>query len=165
MSQQSIYCPSGPRWKGKNFTPETSSCCEACLLPSSEQTRCHVEDHLTSVIVSRESNLLVVLLLFLLLLLIVVLLEALQASDSNSVQIPHAILADPSATLGVLLEDANALEALNSLALDVGRRGDVVLGTVALVLGASVVLGQRTDTDRLAQVDVASEGGYEVGEQ
>lgn len=65
------------------------------------------------------TSLLVVLLVIVVLLFVVLLLlEALEACNGNSVQISHTILADPSTSLGVLLQNADSLKSLNSLSLD-----------------------------------------------
>ena len=85
----------------------------------------------------------------------------------NPIQISHAGLRDPPAALAAapflvlldLLHDAEFLQRLQDLAVDGAGRVDVVRGPRAAVLGAAVRLAQPAHADRLAQVDVAGDGG------
>lgn len=105
------------------------------------------------------SLLLLVLLLLRLLLGLLLLLLALGLEDGggDTVKVTHAVLRDLAATVGVGLKDTNLLEGLDNRALDTGGRVAVVAGAdTAAVLGA-VELGEGTDTDVLAEVDVAGD--------
>ncbi|KAI3492262.1 hypothetical protein L1887_43288 [Cichorium endivia] len=89
--------------------------------------------------------------------------DCLEAGDGDTVKVTHAILRDATATLGVLLENTNALKTLDDLALHGARGVGVVRGAEAAVGGTTVELSQMADTDSLAQVDVAGErGGADV---
>ena len=99
--------------------------------------------------------LLVVLLVLVLILLLLTL--SLKAGNSDSVKVSLAVLRDPSATLGVLLEDTDTLKALDDLALNRARGVGVVRGAESSVRGTTVQLSQSTDTNSLAQVNVAGE--------
>lgn len=93
-------------------------------------------------------------------LLLVLLLVTLSLKDSggDAVKVTHAVLRDLAATVGVGLKDTNLLEGLDNVALDTGGRVAVVAGAdTAAVLGA-VELGEGTDTDVLAEVDVTGNG-------
>lgn len=57
-------------------------------------------------------------------------------------------------------EDTNLLERLEDLAVDGGRGINVVGGAGATVDAATVDLAKSTDTNSLADVDVASDRGY-----
>ena len=103
--------------------------------------------------------LLVLVLVLILVFILLILALRLKNSHSNAVEVTHAILRDDTATLRADLNHTNCLEALKHLALDRGRGATVVLGTEAAVLRATVELAERTDTDRLVQVDVASQRG------
>lgn len=95
-----------------------------------------------------------------LLLVILVLLLGLGGGLGDPVQIPLAGLGDASAALLlVLLEDANLLEGLHDLAVDRARGVDVLGGARAAVDGGAVHLAEAADADRLAEVDVAGDGG------
>ncbi|KAH9826133.1 hypothetical protein Tdes44962_MAKER10082 [Teratosphaeria destructans] len=94
------------------------------------------------------------------LLLILVLLLGLEGGLGDAVQVTLARLGDATTALVlVLLEDANLLEGLQDLAVDGAGGVDVVSGARAAVLGAAVGLPQAADTDGLAHVDVAGDGG------
>ena len=97
--------------------------------------------------------LLIVFLLFRLLLLLF-----LEARNCDAVEVSHAILANPSATLGVLLEHSDRLESLNNLSLNRTGRLGVLCRSESSVGSATVEFSERTDTDRLSEVDVAGEG-------
>lgn len=78
----------------------------------------------------------------------------------HTVQITLASLGDAAATLVlVLLEDANLLKRLHDLAVNGARSVDVLGGAGTTVLGGAVDLAQTANTDGLAAVDVASDGG------
>lgn len=92
--------------------------------------------------------------------LLLILLLGLSGGLGNSVQITLAGLGDAAATLVlVLLNDANLLEGLEDLAVDGAGGIDVVAGAVATVLGSAVNLAETANTDGLAEVDVAGDGG------
>lgn len=92
--------------------------------------------------------------------LLLILLLGLSGGLGNSVQITLAGLGDAAATLVlVLLNDANLLEGLEDLAVDGAGGIDVVAGAVATVLGSAVDLAETANTDGLAEVDVAGDGG------
>jgi hypothetical protein len=94
------------------------------------------------------------------LLVILILLLGLSGGLGNSVQITLAGLGDASATLLlVLLENANLLEGLHDLAVDGAGGVDVLGGARATVDGSAVDLAEAADTDGLAEVDVAGDGG------
>lgn len=83
----------------------------------------------------------------------------LEAGHGNSVQVSHTVLRDLSATLWVLLQYTNTLETLENLSLH-GTGSWRVLGWhVTTVLWATVEFPQSTNTDGLAQIDVAGERG------
>lgn len=95
---------------------------------------------------------------------LVLLLVTLSLEDSggDAVKVTHAVLRDLAATVGVSLKDTNLLEGLDDVALDTGGRVAVVAGAdTAAVLGA-VELGERADTDVLAEVDVTGNGRCNV---
>lgn len=78
----------------------------------------------------------------------------------RTVKITLASLGDPPATLVLVdLDDTNLLEGLHDLAVDAAGGGDVPRGARAPVLGGAVDLPQAADTDGLAEVDVARDGG------
>lgn len=92
--------------------------------------------------------------------LLLILLLGLSGGLGNSVQITLAGLGDAAATLVlVLLNDANLLEGLEDLAVDGAGGIDVVAGAVATVLGSAVNLAETANTNGLAEVDVAGDGG------
>jgi hypothetical protein len=94
------------------------------------------------------------------LLVILILLLSLSGGLGNSVQITLAGLGDASATLLlVLLENTNLLEGLHDLAVDGAGGVDVLGGARATVDGSAVDLAEAADTDGLAEVDVAGDGG------
>jgi len=104
---------------------------------------------------------LLVVFLFLLFLLLVLLLSlpgSLSDGSGDTVQIPLAVLGDSSSTVLGLFEDTDLLEGLADLALDAGGRITVVRGAVSATVLATVKLGEGTDTDILAEVDVTSDG-------
>jgi hypothetical protein len=59
----------------------------------------------------------------------------------------------------VRLEDTDLLESLDNVPLHTGRRVTVVAGAGAASLLGTVQLGKGTDTDVLAEVDVAGDSG------
>ena len=78
----------------------------------------------------------------------------------RTVQITLASLGDAAATLLlVLLEDANLLKRLHDLAVDGAGGVNVLGGARATVLGGTVDLAETADTNGLAEVDVAGDGG------
>jgi hypothetical protein len=94
------------------------------------------------------------------LLFILLLLLGLSSGLGNSVQITLTGLGDAAATLVlILLEDTDLLKSLHDLAVNGARGVDVVGGSVAAVLGGTVDLAETADTDGLAEVDVAGDGG------
>lgn len=58
-----------------------------------------------------------------------------------------------------MLEDTDLLEGLHDLTVDGAGGIDVVGGAGAAVLGGTVDLAETANTDGLAHVDVASDGG------
>lgn len=93
-------------------------------------------------------------------LLVILLLVSLSSGLGNTVQITLAGLGDAAATLVlVLLKDTNLLEGLHDLAVDGARGVDVLGGARAAVLGGAVDLAEAADTNSLAEVDVAGDGG------
>jgi hypothetical protein len=74
----------------------------------------------------------------------------------------HAVLRDLPAAVGSSLKDTNLLERLNNVALDTGGRVAVVGGAGTPAVGGTVQLGERSDTDRLAEVDVAGDGSCKM---
>ena len=93
-------------------------------------------------------------------LLVVFLFLGLDGGQGDTVQITLAALGDAAASLLlVLLEHADLLEGLHDLAVDGAAGVDVVRGPRAAVLGRAVHLAQAADADRLAEVDVAGDGG------
>lgn len=81
-------------------------------------------------------------------------------TGERTVQITLAGLGDAAATLLlILLEDVDLLKSLHDLAVDGAGSGDVLAGTAATVLGNTVNLPQAADTDGLAEVDMAGNGG------
>lgn len=94
------------------------------------------------------------------LLVILLLLLGLSGGLSNTVQITLTGLGDATATLVlVLLKDTDLLEGLHDLAVDGARGIDVLGGAGTAVLGGTVDLAETADTDGLAEVDVAGDGG------
>lgn len=78
----------------------------------------------------------------------------------DTVKIPLAALGDATATLVLVdLEDTDLLEGLHDLTVDGAGGIDVVGGASATVLGRAVDLAEAANTDGLAHVDVASDGG------
>lgn len=93
-------------------------------------------------------------------LLVILLLLGLSGGLGNSVQITLASLGDAAATLLlILLEDTNLLQGLHDLAVDRAGGIDVVGGSAATVLGSAVDLAETANTNGLAEVDVAGDGG------
>lgn len=77
-----------------------------------------------------------------------------------TVQITLALLGDAAATLLlIVLEDTDLLEGLEDLAVNGARGLDVVGGTAATVLGSAVDAAETANTNGLAEVDVAGNGG------
>lgn len=77
-----------------------------------------------------------------------------------TVQITLALLGDAAATLLlVVLEDTDLLEGLEDLAVNGARGVNVVGGTAATVLGSAVDAAETANTNGLAEVDVAGNGG------
>lgn len=77
-----------------------------------------------------------------------------------TVQITLALLGDTAATLLlIVLEDTDLLEGLEDLAVNGARGLDVVGGTAAAVLGSAVDATKTANTNGLAEVDVAGNGG------
>ena len=114
---------------------------------------------------SEETSLLLILLLllgglllFLFFLLLLTLL--LDNSSGDTVEVTLAVLRDAAATVLSLLEHTDLLEALADLALNGAGSVAVVRRAVTAALAATVEAGERTDTDVLAEVDVACYGGY-----
>ena len=94
------------------------------------------------------------------LLVVLVLLLGLSGGLGDTVQITLAGLGDAATTLVlILLEDANLLEGLEDLAVDGAGGVDVLGGAGTTVLGGTVDLAETADTDGLAEVDVAGDGG------
>ncbi len=94
------------------------------------------------------------------LLVILLLLLGLSSGLGNTVQITLASLGDAAAALVlVLLKDTNLLERLHDLAVDGAGGIDVVRRSGAAVLGGTVDLAETADTNSLAEVDVAGDGG------
>lgn len=78
----------------------------------------------------------------------------------HTVQVTLAGLGDAAATLLlVLLEDANLLQGLHDLTVNGAGGVDVVRGAGTAVLGGTVDLAETANTDSLAHVDVAGNGG------
>ena len=94
------------------------------------------------------------------LLVILVLLLSLSGGLGDTVQITLAGLGDAASTLVlILLENTNLLEGLHDLAVDGAGGVDVLAGARAAVLGGAVDLAEAANTDGLAEVDVAGDGG------
>ena len=94
------------------------------------------------------------------LLVILILLVGLSGGLGDTVKITLAGLSDAAATLLlILLEDTDLLQGLHDLAVDGAGGGDVVGRSHAAVLGGTVDLAQTANTDGLAEVDVAGDGG------
>lgn len=93
------------------------------------------------------------------LLVILLLLLLLDGGLGDTVQITLTLLGDATTTLEAVLNDTDLLESLEDLAVDGAGGVDVVAGARATVLLSSVDLAETTDTDRLAHVDVAGDGG------
>lgn len=92
----------------------------------------------------------------LLVILLLVLLILLSGGLGNTIQITLASLGDAAATLLLVdLDDANGSQRLEDLTVDGTRGVDVLARAAATVLGSAVNLAETTDTDRLAEVDVA----------
>lgn len=100
------------------------------------------------------------LLLVLVLVLLLLLTLRLKAGHGNTVKVTHAVLADSATTLGVLLQNTDALETLDDLALHGAGSGAVVRRAETTVGSTTVELGKSTDTNSLAEVNVASNSGY-----
>lgn len=77
-----------------------------------------------------------------------------------TVQVTLAGLGDAAATLLlVVLDDVDFLEGLENLAVDGAGGVDVVRGADTTVPGGTVDLAEAADTDGLAEVDHAGDGG------
>lgn len=77
-----------------------------------------------------------------------------------TVQITLASLGDAAASLVLIdLEDANLGKGLHGLAVDGARGVDVVGRAGAAVAGGTVDLAETANTNGLAHVDVAGDGG------
>lgn len=77
-----------------------------------------------------------------------------------TVQITLAGLGDAAASLVLIaLKDTNLLEGLHDLAVDGAGGIDVVGWAGATVAGGAVNLAEASNTDSLAEVDVAGDGG------
>lgn len=84
----------------------------------------------------------------------------LASGDQRTVKITLAGLGDAAAALLlVVLNDANLLEGLEDLAVDGAGGVEVVRRTDTTVLGRAVELAETADTDGLAEIDVAGDGG------
>lgn len=95
-----------------------------------------------------------------LLVILLVLLVSLSGGLGDTVKITLAGLGDAAAALLlVVLNDANLLEGLEDLAVDGAGGVEVVRRTDTTVLGRAVELAETADTDGLAEVDVAGDGG------
>ena len=100
-------------------------------------------------------------------LLVILFLIPLNSSHGNPIQISLSGLRDPSTALSARilrilidpLDNSNLLQCLQHLPIYAARRIDVVVGSAAAVLGAAVDFGEAADTDGLAEVDVAGDGG------
>ena len=76
-----------------------------------------------------------------------------------TIQIPPPTLRDPpSPLILILLQNANLLQTLHHLAIDASTGINMMARSRAAVLGAAVDLAQAADADRLAEVDVSSDG-------
>lgn len=62
----------------------------------------------------------------------------------------------------MLLKDTDSLEGLNDGTLDTSGGVTVVTGADTTAVLATVELGEGTDTDVLAEVDVTGDGGCDV---
>lgn len=83
-----------------------------------------------------------------------------ESGGEHTVQITLAGLGDAAASLLlILLQDADLLKRLHDLAVNGARGVDVLRGTRATVLGGTVDLAEAANTDSLAAVDVAGDGG------
>lgn len=92
--------------------------------------------------------------------LLLVLLVGLEGGHGDTVQVTLASLGNAAATLVlVLLKNTNLLKGLHDLAVNRAGGVDVVGGAGAAVLGGTVDLAETADTDGLAEVDVAGDGG------
>ena len=76
------------------------------------------------------------------------------------VQIALAGAADLATTVDVLLDEVHALEGLHGLADDRARSVAMTGRADTVVLAATVVDGQSTDTGTRAHVQVTRNGGY-----
>lgn len=93
-------------------------------------------------------------------LLVVRLLLLVHGGLGDTVQVTLATLRDAAASLVLVdLEDTDLLKGLHDLAVDGAGGVNVVGGAGTTVLGRAVDLAQAADTDGLADVDVAGDGG------
>jgi hypothetical protein len=93
-------------------------------------------------------------------LLLVRLLIFVNGGLGDTVKITLAGLGDAAATLLLInLEDTDLLESLEGLAVNGAGGINVVSGTGTTVLGGTVNLAETANTDGLAHVDVAGDGG------
>jgi len=84
----------------------------------------------------------------------------LQKHFQLTVQITLSSLGNPASTLVlVVLENTDLLESLHGLAVDGAGAVDVMARTGTAVLSASVDLAETADTDGLAHVNMAGDGG------
>jgi hypothetical protein len=93
----------------------------------------------------------------LVIILILALLILSNSSLSNTVQISLSSLRDSSSTLGANFNNANLLESLEDLAVNGAGGVDMMGGAGPPVLLATVSLAETADTDRFAEVDMASD--------
>ncbi len=85
--------------------------------------------------------------------------ESLEASDGDTVKVTHTILRDATTTLGVLLENTDALKTLDDLTLNRSGSVGVVRGAESAVGGTTVELSEVANTNSLAEVNVTGKGG------
>lgn len=94
------------------------------------------------------------------LLVVRLLLLSLSGGLGDTVKITLAGLGDAAATLLLVdLDDTDLLKSLEDLAVDATGGIDVLGGADTSVLGGTVDLSETADTDGLAHVDVAGDGG------
>ena len=93
-------------------------------------------------------------------LLVIGLLLGLSGGLGDTVKITLAGLGDAAATLLLVdLNDTDLLKSLEDLAVDTAGGVDVLGGAHTSVLGGAVDLSETANTDGLAHVDVAGNGG------
>lgn len=91
-------------------------------------------------------------------LLLLLLALGLEDGGGDTVKVTHAVLRDLASTVGVSLKDTDLLEGLDDVALDTGGRVAVVAGLDTTAVLGAVELGEGTNTDVLAEVDVTGNG-------